>query len=174
MATADLVFYTGHVAMHRYPALRKYHSLHHTSLALKGLAGYYMDIPDFVIEHCPIFCAFFVWGQLGPAWAATIAAGAWNVILSHSGYDFPFGPDPRQHYLHHAKYTCNYGIFLDKVLDTNLAEKHADPLMSAPPAPSKPDGAGAGGAVPGTAAATAPAAAPVRRRRPVQPRLRAS
>jgi len=126
LATADVVFYTSHVAMHQVPWARKTHLLHHTSWAISGLAGYYMSPIDFFFEHLSAFLALFFWGEFGPQWVATIAAGSWNVVLSHSGYDFPFGPDPRQHWLHHAKYKVNYGIILDKVFNTQLAEHHAD------------------------------------------------
>jgi len=40
--------------------------------------------------------------------------------VTHSGWDLPFFPDPKPHFLHHSRYFCNYGIFLDHVFKTSF------------------------------------------------------
>ena len=120
-ATSDVFFYGGHWLMHLSPRLfDSLHRLHHTSHATSALSGYYMGLLDFFFEHGPIFVSFFLWRDTGASWATAVCVGAFNLLVTHSGWDLAFLPDPVPHYLHHRRQRGNYGIFLDYFFGTVL------------------------------------------------------
>tara|TARA_B110000208_G_scaffold91782_1_gene115464 strand:- start:2258 stop:3121 length:864 start_codon:yes stop_codon:yes gene_type:complete len=133
-ATADIFFYAGHHAMHCVPALQKTHRLHHTSSASCAMAGYYMSALDFLLEHFPIFISFALWRDIGAAWPVSICVGTWNLLATHSGWDLGWGPDPRDHWIHHnggrAGVVSNLGIFLDHVFGTKVKMPDRGPLSA--------------------------------------------
>jgi len=120
------------------------HALHHKSLALCSIAGYYMTLVDFFLEHSGVrrthglllkivffllngrlvfvqaFWSFMFWGECGAHWPVAILVGAYNLIWTHSGYDHPWGPNPYLHWMHHAKHRVEYGIFYDHVFGTGV------------------------------------------------------
>lgn len=54
--------------------------------------------------------------------------GAFNGVCVHSGWDFPWLPDPRPHLQHHLKYRVNYSLgLMDAVYGTkdDGSELHA-------------------------------------------------
>lgn len=122
--TADLFFYAGHWAMHRVPALQKLHRLHHSSSASCAIAGYYMSPLDFALEHGPIFISWTLWRTVGASWPISVVVGTWNLLATHSGWDLAWGPDPRDHWLHHnggrRGVESNLGIFLDHLFGTKV------------------------------------------------------
>jgi len=123
---ADVIFYPAHIIMHRVRFCWSTHALHHSSHALCAISGYYMSILDFLLEHCPVFVAFFIFPECGPAWVITISVGAFNLLTTHSGWDIPFCPDPVPHFLHHSKHHFNYGIMLDHIFGTAATVKEMD------------------------------------------------
>eukprot|EP00035_Acanthoeca_spectabilis_P033365 m.23284 g.23284 ORF g.23284 m.23284 type:complete len:339 (-) comp5924_c0_seq1:38-1054(-) len=128
-ATSDVLFWTGHYLMHTSRTLKRHHALHHSSWAGEALSGYYMSPVDFVLEHFPLFVAWAAWQNVGPAWPVSICTGAYNLLVTHSGWDLRFGPDPRDHFFHHnggaEGSQSNFGIFLDRPMGT-LVNKQFD------------------------------------------------
>lgn len=85
-----------------------------------------MSIVDFFLEHFPIFISMAIWREAGPAWACTIGVGAYNLLVTHSGYDLAWLPDPKTHWLHHSKQVVNFGVFLDHLFQTGQKCQESD------------------------------------------------
>lgn len=123
----DLIFYFGHLIMHKWAWLyQKVHKKHHLVFASIAASAHYMQWFDFFLESmsesiCHVLC--FPFGASPIAFISFSCAGVFNGVVVHSGYDFPFLPDPKRHYFHHTKFKVNYSIGpLDKVLGTNYEE----------------------------------------------------
>jgi len=128
VSIADILFYSGHLLMHRWKNswLHHTHALHHSSSGLCAISGYYMTTVDFLVEHFPLFVAYYLFIECGPAWSVGICVGTLNLLTTHSGWDHPWFPDPLPHYLHHRKQKKNFGIFLDYALGTATGAKEEE------------------------------------------------
>jgi len=129
LATADVLLTVGHWAMHapRFQYLRKSHHLHHSSWAIVSISGYYMSVLDAFLEHFTITISFLLWGELGGFMPTAFTVGAFNVLVTHSGWDIWFLPDPKKHYLHHVRARwC-------KVFWEGLAGQHAETTLHSNP-----------------------------------------
>lgn len=127
---SDVLFYSFHYLMHKIPSLWTLHETHHSSHAQCAIAGYYMSLLDFYLEHMPIFLAFCCFRECGPAWVITISFGTWNLLTTHSGWDSTFTPDPVPHFLHHSRHNLNYGIVLDHIVGTAASLELMDKTRS--------------------------------------------
>lgn len=123
----DIVFYFGHLLMHKWKWLyQKVHKKHHQVFASIAASAHYMTWFDFFLESmCEaifhVLC--FPFGASPIAFISFSCAGVFNGVVVHSGYDIPYLPDPKRHYFHHTKYKVNYSIGpLDRMLGTNYEE----------------------------------------------------
>eukprot|EP01102_Stenamoeba_stenopodia_P007883 TRINITY_DN2227_c0_g1_i1.p1 TRINITY_DN2227_c0_g1~~TRINITY_DN2227_c0_g1_i1.p1 ORF type:complete len:361 (+),score=49.35 TRINITY_DN2227_c0_g1_i1:679-1761(+) len=142
----DIAFYIGHRLMHL-PKIQDIHVLHHSSFATSAISVHYMSPVDFFLESffpsaisviscfaipnvlMPLLGIYFSQGDYSAAWVSCFSSlccaiitffgfGAINSVWVHSGYVFPYLPDPREHYLHHMKFRVNFSFALDRLLGT--------------------------------------------------------
>lgn len=121
----DFVMYYGHVWMHNTKEFKSVHQGHHETFATSGLSSHFMSTIDFFIESIGILMAYImILIPLGCPVVPIIqfaSYGIYNTVFVHSGWNFPFAPDPYPHYLHHLKYRVNYGIgIFDRIHSTAL------------------------------------------------------
>lgn len=145
-AAFDLAFYVGHRLMHL-PKIQDIHVLHHSSFATSAISVHYMSPVDFFLESffpsaiaviicfsipnllLPFLGIGFAQNEYSPTWVSCFASlccaiitffgfGGFNSVWVHSGYVFPYLPDPREHYLHHMKFRVNFSFALDRFLGT--------------------------------------------------------
>jgi sterol desaturase/sphingolipid hydroxylase (fatty acid hydroxylase superfamily) len=115
----DFHFYFAHRTLHLRCLYKFVHSLHHRNTDIEPFAGLCMH----PVEH------LFYFGCVGPSLIPGLSPFImmWNGIhllispaASHSGWEDHFQSD-QFHYLHHAKFECNYGTSgppLDKLFGT--------------------------------------------------------
>jgi hypothetical protein len=110
----DIIFYFGHVLMHKWKWLyMNAHKQHHTVYASLAASAHYMTWIDFFFESTLESIGQLLSFPLGGSPIAFISftcVGVFNGVVVHSGYDLPLLPDPKRHYLHHAKFIVNYSI----------------------------------------------------------------
>eukprot|EP01080_Neovahlkampfia_damariscottae_P004487 gene4487-7868_t len=116
------VFYFGHYAEHKLQFLKTTHVLHHETFATKAFTGHYMTLIDFFFQSIFGGCAGIALCFLGcspMAVLAFVSYGIFNTVVTHSGWDFEYLPDPKIHMAHHSKYFVNYGCgIFDEIFNT--------------------------------------------------------
>lgn len=122
----DIFFYFGHLAMHEWKGLyRSIHKLHHGTFATTGASAHYMHFADFFLESIlpgagltsllllpslkiiPGFVEFHGFSHC--AFLSFNCVAAFHTVWTHSGWKFPFFPDPTPHFVHHHKQKYNLG-----------------------------------------------------------------
>eukprot|EP01064_Diplonema_japonicum_P022584 TRINITY_DN3255_c0_g2_i1.p1 TRINITY_DN3255_c0_g2~~TRINITY_DN3255_c0_g2_i1.p1 ORF type:complete len:478 (+),score=130.19 TRINITY_DN3255_c0_g2_i1:48-1481(+) len=103
----DFHFYFAHRTIH-YRALYKYvHSLHHRNIDIEPFAGLSMHPLEHVYYYSAVAVSLYF--KMSPfvfhwnGWHLNLAPAA-----GHSGWEDHWQAD-QYHYLHHAKFECNYG-----------------------------------------------------------------
>jgi len=117
----DLHFYIAHRFIHIRAIYRYVHSLHHRNADPEPFSGmtmhpvehlYYFSNAFVPSLYCNLSPLIFLWNFIH----LTIAPGA-----GHSGFEDHFQAD-QYHYVHHAKFECNYGspfsAFIDQYFGT--------------------------------------------------------
>eukprot|EP01065_Artemidia_motanka_P035315 TRINITY_DN43234_c0_g1_i1.p1 TRINITY_DN43234_c0_g1~~TRINITY_DN43234_c0_g1_i1.p1 ORF type:complete len:468 (+),score=130.51 TRINITY_DN43234_c0_g1_i1:60-1463(+) len=105
----DVHFYFIHRLLHVRVLYRYVHSLHHRNSDIEPFCGLAMH----PLEHSFFYAGLGFALYAGGMWTPWIFR--WNVVwlmlapgASHSGWEDHFNAD-QWHYLHHAKFECNYG-----------------------------------------------------------------
>ena len=79
----------------------KYHYLHHNSHATKALSAYYMTPIDWFLEHSLGFLQWFQLREISPYWLVATNIAVYNSFITHSAWDFTYGPNVKTHFIHH-------------------------------------------------------------------------
>jgi sterol desaturase/sphingolipid hydroxylase (fatty acid hydroxylase superfamily) len=105
---ADLGFYLAHRAMHRIPALWRFHAIHHSSEEMDWLAAYRVHPVDQVIVKGASLVPMYALGFTAEAILIAAVIYHWQAMLVHSNIRVPLGPlrflvvGPEFHHWHHA------------------------------------------------------------------------
>ena len=108
MLAADLVQYWVHRALHRVPALWRFHAIHHSIREMDWLAGSRLHLVDVVVTRALVVLPAFVLGFAEPALYIWLVIIALQGVLNHVNMRFRLRPierllvTPRFHYWHHA------------------------------------------------------------------------
>lgn len=105
---ADLGFYVAHRAFHRFPALWRFHAIHHSIEDLDWLASARVHPIDQILTKAASLLPPFVLGYSSAALAVFGVVYFWHSFLLHANVPLGFGPlnvliaSPRFHHWHHA------------------------------------------------------------------------
>jgi sterol desaturase/sphingolipid hydroxylase (fatty acid hydroxylase superfamily) len=131
----DGVLYWTHRAMHASPALWAFHSVHHSSREMTGLANFRFHAGDVLVRGLAQFVPGLLLGVPVWIWLPTVWIQVALDCLAHSGLGWSYGPvgrvlvSPRFHRVHHSADARhrdrNFGMtysFWDRVFGTAGAE----------------------------------------------------
>lgn len=116
----DFFLFMSHWIMHNKYLYKWSHKTHHELKNPIGFGAFYNHWFDFIFAvllpavYPPIILSSHSYTAL--IW--TILATSNVVLMAHGGFDF----DDKNHYYHHEKNNCNYGLgfYMDKLYDTEL------------------------------------------------------
>jgi lathosterol oxidase len=106
---ADLAEYFIHRAFHHFPALWRFHAIHHSSLDMDWLAGSRLHIVDVIVTRAVVVLPLFALGFDQRAVAAYLVFVSFHAVFIHANVRFdltrlePWIVTPRFHHWHHAK-----------------------------------------------------------------------
>lgn len=106
---SDIGFYFAHRAFHVFPALWKFHAIHHSIEELDWLAGARVHPIDQIITKGVSFLPVFALGFSDVVIGAYMVFYAWQSVFIHSNVNIKFGPlrwilaSPEFHHWHHGK-----------------------------------------------------------------------
>lgn len=138
---SDLGFYLAHRLFHTFPALWRFHEIHHSSEHLDWIATYRVHPVDQIINSVIIAAPAVLLGFGGLPVLAYALIYRWHAVLLHSNINVDFGPlkwliaSPQYHHWHHADeaaaYDRNFGgqlVIFDRLFGTlNLPRDTAMP-----------------------------------------------
>lgn len=105
----DTIFYIFHRMLH-HPYMYRFHKVHHSTFAEIGISTHYMSFIDYLIEVIlPFWMSISMYNSCFMASLIFAVIGQLNGVISHSGYKFPFLPNPLSHQYHHFYFNKNYG-----------------------------------------------------------------
>ena len=105
---ADLGFYWAHRALHYFPFLWKFHSIHHSIEKLDWLAAYRTHFLDQSLVKVTSLLPFIIFQFSEWALLVFIVTYQWQSVLLHSNISLGFGPlswlvaSPNFHHCHHS------------------------------------------------------------------------
>ena len=105
---ADLGFYFAHRAMHEWPALWRFHAVHHSSEEMDWLAAYRVHPVDQVLVKGASLVPIFMLDFSSSAILIAAIIYHWQALFIHSNVRLPLGPlrflvaGPEFHHWHHA------------------------------------------------------------------------
>jgi sterol desaturase/sphingolipid hydroxylase (fatty acid hydroxylase superfamily) len=105
---ADLFQYWVHRAFHTFPALWRFHAVHHSAEAMDWLAGSRLHLIDAVATRAIIFLPFYVLGFSQIALFAYVVMVSLQATFIHANVRFNFGllrllfATPQFHHWHHG------------------------------------------------------------------------
>jgi sterol desaturase/sphingolipid hydroxylase (fatty acid hydroxylase superfamily) len=104
----DLGFYWAHRALHHFPVLWKFHSIHHSIEKLDWLAAYRTHVLDQSLVKATSMLPFIIFQFSEWALFVFFVTYQWQSILLHSNIALGFGPlswliaSPNFHHWHHS------------------------------------------------------------------------
>ncbi len=105
---ADLAQYAVHRTFHVVPSLWRFHSIHHSSVALDWLAGSRLHVVDVLVTRSLVLLPLFLLGFEQRALEAYLVFVSMHAVFIHANLRFDFGAleklvvMPRFHHWHHA------------------------------------------------------------------------
>ena len=116
----DFFLFLSHKIMHRRILYKWSHNVHHELKNPVGFAAFYNHWFDFIFAVMlpAIYPAIILSSHPYTALILMVLATTNAVFISHGGYDIK----DKNHYLHHEKLNCNYGIglYMDKLYGTEI------------------------------------------------------
>jgi len=119
---ADMFSYWVHRAFHTFPALWKFHAIHHSSLHMDWLAGSRSHIVDTVVNRFFGFLPIFILGFSAPALYAYVLFVSFHAVYIHANVNhrWPYlrwiFATPEFHHWHHTSdeegIDKNFAVFL--------------------------------------------------------------
>ncbi len=133
----DLATYWVHRAFHHFPALWRFHAVHHCSTHMDWLAGSRMHPVDVLVTRAAAFVPVFVLGFAPAALYAYLVFVSFHAVFIHANLRWRFGAarwwisTPQFHHWHHASddegIDKNFAAFLplwDKLFGTAHLPAH--------------------------------------------------
>ena len=108
LAVADLGGWLAHRCFHAFPALWRFHAVHHSSEALDWLAGSRLHVVDILCTRAAAFCPLLLLGFSRGALTGYLVWVAVQPTWIHANLRWRFGPlrwlvvTPQYHHWHHA------------------------------------------------------------------------
>lgn len=108
IVVSDLCEYWIHRAMHRVPALWRFHGIHHSCVRMDWLASSRLHMVDVVVVRAFTFVPLFLLGFSQPAVFAYLVFVSFHAIFIHANVGIRFGAldrviaTPRFHHWHHS------------------------------------------------------------------------
>jgi sterol desaturase/sphingolipid hydroxylase (fatty acid hydroxylase superfamily) len=108
LVTVDFATYWVHRAFHHWPALWRFHAIHHSSLHMDWLAGSRMHVVDVVATRAVAFVPVFVLGFAPAALYAYLVFVSFHAVFIHANVRWRFMSlrwlisTPAFHHWHHA------------------------------------------------------------------------
>ncbi len=108
LLVSDLAQYAVHRAFHRVPLLWRFHSIHHSSVALDWLAGSRLHLVDVIATRSLVLLALVLIGFAQRPLEAYLVFVSFHAVFIHSNLRWRLGPlepllvTPRFHHWHHA------------------------------------------------------------------------
>jgi sterol desaturase/sphingolipid hydroxylase (fatty acid hydroxylase superfamily) len=133
LVCADLVQYFCHRAFHEFPALWRFHAVHHSSEHMDWLAGSRSHFAEILVDRSLVMVPLYLLGPTKEALDAYVLFAAVQAVFIHANVRVPFGPlkyvltTPQFHHWHHSSdkpaIDTNYAVHLP-VLDMLFGTFH--------------------------------------------------
>lgn len=134
IAALDLAFYAAHVSWHRFPALWRFHAVHHSDPAVDVTTTIRQHPVESLLRYATMAATVIVVGPSASAFAVYRVASALNGLFEHANVSAPRWLDgalslvttwPHMHKVHHSRKPeqtdTNYGNLLsiwDRIFGT--------------------------------------------------------